>query len=326
MKKVVCIGEMLIDFVPETNGLPLAEVPGFRKAAGGAPANVAAAVARLGGGARFIGKVGADPFGEFLRAELERTGAEAAMIASEEARTALAFVSLRADGERDFLFYRQPSADMLLRPEDIREEWLADAAIIHFGSVSLIEEPSRSATLSAVQRVGDGSDAIVSYDPNVRLALWPDQETAKRSILEQMPLAHLVKVSEEEVEFLLGTEDIAAGARQLLAMGPLVVIVTLGAEGCVVYTNNKEIRVAAPKVEAVDTTGAGDGFVGGLLYELAGRDLTANGLAEAMSNEKVVHEAAGFACRVGALTTTKRGAIPALPTKAEVEAFEGSND
>jgi fructokinase len=149
---VVCLGELLIDFVPEENGQPLADVGLFRKAAGGAPANVAAAVAKLGGASRFIGKVGRDPFGVYLKRTLEETGVEAAVLDSDEAKTGLAFVSLRQDGERDFLFFRDPAADMLLRAEEIAEAWLADAAIFHFGSVSLIAEPCRTATLDAARR------------------------------------------------------------------------------------------------------------------------------------------------------------------------------
>jgi fructokinase len=138
---VVCLGELLIDFVPEENGLALADVGVFRKAAGGAPANVAAAVAKLGGSSRFIGKIGNDPFGAFLKRTLAEAGVDAAVVETSEAKTGLAFVSLRQDGERDFLFFRDPSADMLLRADEIKDAWLADAAIFHFGSVSLISEP-----------------------------------------------------------------------------------------------------------------------------------------------------------------------------------------
>ncbi|MBP1990905.1 PfkB family carbohydrate kinase [Paenibacillus eucommiae] len=314
-KCVVCLGELLIDFVPEENGLALSEVSSFRKAAGGAPANVAAAVAKLGGKSRFIGKIGRDPFGTFLKQTLEEVGVETAVIESDEAKTGLAFVSLRKDGERDFLFFRDPAADMLLRADEIEAAWLSDAAIFHFGSVSLISEPCRSATLEAA-RQARALGALVSYDPNVRLALWPSADAARQEILQQLPLADVVKVSEEEVDFLLGT-DPTTGAQQLLEHGPKVVIITLGAQGCRVVTARQDTVVRGRPAEAVDTTGAGDGFVGGMLFQLASLGVTPATIADALSEAGATERVFAFANRVGAITTTRRGAIPALPTFAE---------
>jgi fructokinase len=313
---VVCLGELLIDFVPEENGQPLADVGLFRKAAGGAPANVAAAVAKLGGASRFIGKVGRDPFGVYLKRTLEETGVEAAVLDSDEAKTGLAFVSLRQDGERDFLFFRDPAADMLLRAEEIAEAWLADAAIFHFGSVSLIAEPCRTATLDAARRA-KALGALVSYDPNVRLALWPSADAARQAILQQLPLADVVKVSEEEIDFLLGT-DLTTGEQLLLEQGPSVIVVTLGAQGCRVITARQDLLVSGWPVAAVDTTGAGDGFVGGMLYQLALLGVTPATVADALGDAETAQRVFAFANRVGAITTTRRGAIPALPTLAEV--------
>jgi fructokinase len=315
---IVCLGELLIDFVPETNGQPLSEVVSFRKAAGGAPANVAAAVAKLGGRSRFIGKVGRDPFGEFLRGTLTSCGVEAALAETEKARTGLAFVSLKEDGERDFLFYREPAADMLLEAEEIQPAWLQDAAVYHYGSVSLIAEPCRTATLTAAQTARENG-AIVSYDPNIRLPLWGDAERARREILAALPLAQLVKVSEEEVAFLCGTDDLAAGARELLAHGPSVVVVTLGSAGCRVFTAAAEQAVPGFAVDSVDATGAGDGFVGGLLYQLARRNLAAADLAAALCGTSTAVDVLRFANAVGALATTRRGAIASLPTREQVE-------
>ncbi len=317
MNKVVCLGELLIDFVPEANGLPLADVPSFKKAAGGAPANVAAAVAKLGGSSRFIGKVGADAFGDFLRGSLEEAGVEPALVADKDTRTGLAFVSLRADGERDFLFYRSPAADMLLSPDDVQAEWLEDAAVFHYGSVSLIAEPCRSATIDAAQRARK-LGAIVTYDPNVRLALWPSAEEARKEITAQLKLAHLVKISEDELDFLFGTsQDLAAGAGRVLDEGPEAVLVTLGAKGAVVYTRTATYATNAPSVTPIDTTGAGDGFVGGLLYYLASTRTQPHELAARLADPSYAEAAVQFACCVGALATTKRGAIPAMPTLAE---------
>lgn len=316
-KTVVCLGELLIDFVPQSNGQPLSEVDTFHRAAGGAPANVAAAVAKLGGKSRFIGKVGRDPFGDYLRAALVEAGVEPALTATDEARTGLAFVSLKADGERDFVFYRSPAADTLLRKEDVAEEWLRDAAVFHFGSVSLIAEPCRTATLDAARRAR-AHGAIVSYDPNVRLPLWTNVDFARRTILDQLPFVDVVKVSEEEVGFLYDGADLEGGARIMLGLGPRCVVATLGAAGCRIFTQESDIAVPGVAVKSVDTTGAGDGFVGGLLWKLAETGVGAADLEAALADSAFAVETFRFANAVGALATTKRGAIPALPTQSEV--------
>jgi len=243
--------------------------------------------------ARFIGKVGQDPFGDYL------------------------VLSLRADGERDFLFFRAPAADMLLHADEIEAQWLEDAAVYHFGSVSLIAEPCRSATLDAVRRARE-LGALVSYDPNVRLALWPGAEAARAEILAQLPLADVVKVSEEEIEFLLGV-DATTGAQQLLQRGPKVIVITLGAEGCRVVTARQDVVVPGQPAVAVDTTGAGDSFVGGMLYQLAALGATPANIVDALGEAGVIERVFAFANRVGAVTITRRGAIPALPTLAEVQ-------
>lgn len=321
-RTVVCLGELLIDFVPESNGQPLAQVETFRKAAGGAPANVAAAVAKLGGDSRFIGKVGRDAFGEYLQAALEEAGVEPALVQTDEARTGLAFVSLREDGERDFMFYRDPAADMLLRKEEIGDDMLSDGAVFHFGSVSLIAEPCRTATLHAARRAR-AHGALISYDPNVRLPLWTNADFARRVIVDQLPLSDLVKVSEDEIAFLFHGAGIEEGARLMLDLGPRCIVATLGAAGCRVFTKTSDITVPGVPVEPVDTTGAGDSFVGGLLCRLAEAGITADKLGEAMAEESFVQDVCSFANAVGALTTSKRGAIPALPTRSEALAKLG---
>lgn len=314
---IVSLGELLIDFVPEVNGQPLADVTSFQRAAGGAPANVAAAVAKLGGDARFIGKIGRDPFGDFLVRTLDEVGVHTAVVQTDEAKTGLAFVSLRADGERDFLFFRDPAADMLLRADEVQAQWLEDAAVYHFGSVSLIAEPCRTATLDAARRARDFG-ALVSYDPNVRLALWPSADAARAEILAQLPLADVVKVSEEEVEFLLGV-DATTGAQQLLQRGPKVIIITLGPGGCRVVTARQDVVIPGTPVAAVDTTGAGDSFVGGMLYQLVALGATPATIVDVLAETGAAERVFAFANRVGAITTTRRGAIPALPTLAEVQ-------
>lgn len=324
--KIVCMGELLIDFVPETNGLPLSSVAQFQRAAGGAPGNVAAAIARLGGGARMIGKVGQDAFGDFLIHTLKKAGVDVAdsILQTTEAKTGLAFVSLRADGERDFMFYRAPGADMLIRAEEIQDAWLQDAAIFHFGSLSLVDAPCRAATDTAIAKAKPFG-AVISFDPNVRLPLWPSATEVRSAIMSRMHVADLVKVSAEEVEFLTGESDVAEGVGQLLKLGPHAIVVTLGADGCTFYTKQTSIHVPGFSVNAVDTTGAGDGFVGGFLYQLVkSRTYSSNTFQQQLQDIEAIKPMLHFANGVGAVVTTKRGAIPAMPTLHEIEQFLSS--
>jgi len=182
MPAVISHGEMLIDFVSTVNGVSLIEAPSFLKAPGGAPANVAVGLARLGVSAGFLGQVGDDAFGHFLAQTLRENNVDvSALRFSREARTMLAFVSLRVDGERDFMFYRQPSADVLYRPEDVDETYVRSAKVFHFGTISLILEPARSATLHAV-KIAREAGLTISFDPNLRLNLWPDAKAARKSV------------------------------------------------------------------------------------------------------------------------------------------------
>lgn len=313
MLDVIACGEMLIDFVSTVSGVTLVEVPAFQKAAGGAPANVAVGVARLGYRAGFMGQVGDDEFGHFLADTLRAGGVDTGGLRfSSEARTALAFVSLRADGEREFMFYRHPSADMLWRPEDVDAAFAAQTRIFHYGSISLIGEPSRGATLAALEHARGGG-ALISYDPNLRPALWPNSDAARAGILAGWGHAELIKVSEEELVFLSGEPGLARGARALWHDRLRLLVVTRGPEGCAYFTPDGEGAGPGFCVEPVDTTGAGDAFVAGLLAGLLDHDLRLD--PPALAHALRLGNAAG------ALTTTKRGAIPALPTRAEVEAL-----
>ncbi|GKE39135.1 probable fructokinase-5, partial [Tanacetum coccineum] len=199
---IVCFGEMLIDFVPNESGVSLAEAQGFIKAPGGAPANVACAVSKLGGSAAFVGKVGKDEFGYMLADILKQNGVNAdGLLFDEHARTALAFVTLKNDGEREFMFYRNPSADMLLKESELKMELITKAKIFHYGSISLITEPCRSAHMEAM-KAAKQAGVLLSYDPNVRLPLWPSAEAAREGINSIWKEADFIKVSDDEVEFL----------------------------------------------------------------------------------------------------------------------------
>jgi fructokinase len=305
---VVSFGELLIDFVALEHGVSVGDASGFQKAPGGAPANVAVAVARLGHEVAFMGQVGDDPFGHHLSDVLAAEGIDLrGLCFSSEARTALAFVSLTAEGERSFVFYRHPSADMLMRTEDVVLDVLADAKIFHFGSITMIGEPSRSATLRAVQEARSRG-MLISYDPNLRLALWPSAEATREGMLAGFEYAHIVKVSDEEVEFLTGGHDISS-----LWRGDVKVIaVTQGGRGATIYTRQQSVHVPGFSVRTLDTTGAGDGFVAGMLV----------GILEHWDDyPEHLAEIGRFANAVGALATTQLGAIPALPSRAAVDQF-----
>ncbi len=316
---VICLGEALIDFVALQSGVSLIEAQDFHKAAGGAPANVAVGLARLGARPAFIGKVGDEPFGQFLKKTLDDNGVDTTgMVLDPNARTGLAFVSLTETGERDFVFFRNPSADMTFRPDELAEELIPRAHILHYGSISLIDEPARTTTLRAIELAREAG-ALLSYDPNLRLNLWPSLERACEGLREGLAYADVLKVSEEELYLLTGIDDREQAAWELLDQGIQLVAVTMGAEGCDCFIPHAQVRIHGHHVEAVDTTGAGDGFVAGMLAGIlpAWRQGRRPGDLECEELDPICT----YANAVGALTTTVRGAIPALPTADQVEAF-----
>jgi fructokinase len=311
MADVICLGELLIDFVPTVTPTTLIEAPAFRKAPGGAPANVAVGLARLGVSCAFMGKVGDDPFGHFLAETLAAAGVDVGTLRfTTQARTALAFVSLRADGDREFMFYRHPSADMLLEPGEIDTAALGAARVLHYGSISLISEPSRSATLHAIA-VAKQAGCLISCDPNLRLPLWPDPASARAGMRQAIANAQLVKISDSELRFLTDSDDAATARAQLWADDTLLMLITDGPEGCRYLTAASTGRVPGFRVDAIDTTGAGDGFVAGILQGLV-RDRTI------VHDETRLRALCRFANAVAALATTQRGAIPAMPTPDQV--------
>ena len=314
MADAICLGELLIDFVPTITGSGLTDAPAFVKAPGGAPGNVAVGLARLGASSAFMGKVGDDAFGHFLAATLAEAGVDVGpLLFSKEARTALAFVSLRADGEREFMFYRHPSADMLFAPHEVDVESIRRAKLLHFGSISLIGEPSRGATLRAVDAACDAG-ALISYDPNLRLPLWPDANAAREGMLLGLKKAHIVKLSDDESAFLTGIGDLDAARKALWHDELKLMVVTRGRAGCVYFTPEFSGEAASFTVEAVDATGAGDGFVAGLLQGVLADPATLQDAAR-------LRALCRFANAVGALATTERGAIPALPGRERVVDF-----
>ncbi|CAI9092133.1 OLC1v1027306C1 [Oldenlandia corymbosa var. corymbosa] len=312
---VVCFGELLIDFVPTVSGVSLAEAPAFKKAPGGAPANVAVCIARLGGSSAFVGKVGDDEFGHMLANVLNENKVDvSAMRFDPSARTALAFVTLRADGEREFMFYRHPSADILLQESELDIGTIKKSTIFHYGSISLIEEPCRSTQLAAMA-IAKKAGSLLSYDPNLRLALWPSADAARKGIMSIWDQADIIKISEEEITFLTGGDDPYDDdvvLKKLFHPNLSLLLVSEGSDGCRYYTKQFKGRVSGLQVKSIDTTGAGDAFVGGLLNKMASQP-------DLYRDEKGLREALYFANACGALTVTKNGAIPALPTMEEIK-------
>ncbi|MFN8483328.1 MAG: PfkB family carbohydrate kinase [Anaerolineae bacterium] len=314
MPTVVCHGELLIDFVPTVSGVDLIEAPAFKKAAGGGVANVSVGLARLGVSSGFMGQVGDDPFGHFLAQTLAEAGVDTATLCfSAEARTMLAFVALKADGERDFIFYRNPSADMLYRPEQVAQDYVRDATLLHVSSISTISEPARAATMLAIE-TARAAGRLVSFDPNLRLNLWPSADAARAGILRLWPLAHIIKAGDEELHFLTGEADYHKAAERLWHPELKILLVTHGREGSTYITPTFSGSVPGFPVPSVDTTGAGDGFMAAALKGLLER-------ADAYADPSAMAEICRFANAVGAITTLERGGIPALPTVAQVEAF-----
>jgi len=321
MGKLFSIGEVLIDFIPLQKGVALKDVFSFERAPGGAPANVAAAVAKYGQKAAMISKLGNDAFGDFLVEQLVEAGVEMDKVyRTGEANTALAFVSLKENGERDFSFYRNPSADLLLSEEEIEPAWFQAGDILHFCSVDLVESPMKQAHKKAITVVS-AAHGLVSFDPNVRLPLWEDPEDCRKAILEFLPTADIVKVSDEELNFITGIKEESDAIQSLFVGNVKAVIYTKGAAGADLFLKDEKIESRGYSVKPVDTTGAGDAFMGGFLYQLL--ELKANpvNLEEVLRGNQT--EILQFANASGALTTTGKGAISALPTKGEVEELIG---
>lgn len=308
---VICLGEALIDFIPLDQ-----ENMQFLKSPGGAPANVAVGVARLGAKSSFIGKVGDDVLGNFLKQTLEDYNVQTnAMFLSKEVRTGLVFVTLGEDGEREFSFYIEKSADRFLTSEEIPTSLFDEHNVFHFGSISLIDDPAESATKKALQLAKE-KELVVSYDPNLRPMLWKNLEVAKQKITSMLSEADVVKLSEVELEFITGETDIQLGVEKLAHYNIPLLFITLGKEGVHAFFQGESIFVAARKVESVDTTGAGDAFVSGLLYQFSERDKKVTDYTV-----EDIKEISSFASVSGALAVSQKGAMTALPTLEQVKEF-----
>lgn len=308
MVDVVTMGELLIDMVSTQKNVSLFDAPAFEPKAGGAPANVAVGVQRLGKPAAFIGKVGRDDFGRGLRRTLEAEGLETRGLLDDDHLTTLAIVSLSDKGDPAFAFFQ--GAHTYLKPEELDADLIRTARIYHFGSVSLTAEPVRSATLEGL-RIAKEAGVLVSYDINWRPMLWPDKNPA----LAMQPLSQvdIIKMNEGELQLVTGEADPMKGLQKLDVPAPLVVI-TLGEKGCIYRSGGPKGKIGSqsvpPVTNVVDATGAGDAFMAATLSGLRWPP-----------DEAFLSKLFRRACQAGALTTTRRGAIPSLPRADELEAL-----
>jgi fructokinase len=294
---VYSIGEALIDFLPEGGG--------FIPSVGGAPCNVASCVAKLDGKSYLISKVGDDLFGNKIIRELKEVGVGVEYVGKTDcANTALAFVSLAKDGEREFSFYRNPSADMFLEKKDIAGINFTSEDILHFCSVDLIDMPVRYATEAAIEKCRRAG-ALVSFDPNVRKNLWKNQNEYRSVISEFLPKADIIKLAADECDFIFGSKDAEFAASKLLGTAKIVIITT-GAKGSSAYTKDGIINQTPYKIKCVDTTGAGDTYIGAFL-----RYFRTDGIKAAMNK----------ASAASAIVCSKKGVLPSLPDEHELDTF-----
>ena len=316
---VVAIGEILIDFTFQgynSDGQKL-----FAQNAGGAPANVLVAIQRLGGKTAFIGKVGNDMHGLFLKQTLEGDKVSVdSLIIDNKYFTTMAFVSLSEGGERSFSFARKPGADTKILQSEINIDLLKQTKIFHAGSLSLTDEPSRSSTFFAVKSA-KLNGAIISYDPNYRESLWRSEKIAKKHMRSLIPFVDLMKISDEETELLTGFSDIKKAAKYLYDSGVKIVVVTLGKNGAYFLCKDGGNFVNPYSCRVVDTTGAGDAFWGGFLYKISKSDKD----IEILEKEELI-EFAKFGNAVASLCVSKKGAIPAIPYSSDVKNLLTSNE
>jgi sugar/nucleoside kinase (ribokinase family) len=318
---VVCLGEMLIDMFPSESGVHLADVQSFQPKPGGAPANVAVGLARLGRQSAFIGKVGDDAFGRHLGRILAGEGVETRGLRFDSsARTTLAFIAKPDADTAEFLFYRNPGADTRLRVSELDREVLGHSKILHFGSLSLVEEPIRAAAKEAVDIVKD-SGGKISLDVNYRPSLWGSAESAYREVMSIVPKINMLKVNEEELALLSNLDDLEAGSKKLIELGPEVVVVTLGPGGSYFRTADRCGNIPGFQVKTVDATGCGDAFIAGVLTKLIEVEREGQGWRDADWGSIL-----RFGNGVGALTARTLGVIPALPNKQEVADFLTKNE
>lgn len=312
MKKVFCIGELLIDFVAEKQGNDLSKATEFTKKAGGAPANVACAIAKLGGKGIFMGCVGNDPFGTFLLEVLKKEGVDISLAQQSETFTTLAFVSLAEDGERDFVFCRGADRELEYNPS-LRK--ILHGNILHLGAATALLGGSLEKAYGKYLFDGLTKEMFISFDPNFRGDLWKDDEdTFIKKCTPFIEKSHLCKFSLEEAQLLSGKTDVHEACDFLHDVGTKIITVTLGKDGTLLSANGTKKIIPSIEVSPVDTTGAGDAFIGCLLYQISGL----GNFDPVFEDFALLENMVSKANRAGAITTTNYGAIIALPTKEQI--------
>ena len=314
MKKydVTALGELLIDFTE--NGKSSQGNPLFEANPGGAPCNVLAMLAKLGHKTAFIGKVGNDFFGEQLRTAIKEAGIDdTGLCTDEKIHTTLAMVHTYPDGDRDFSFYRNPGADMMLNKAEIREDILKDTKIFHFGTLSITHEGVREATKAAIH-IAEEAGAVISFDPNLRPPLWESLDEAREQVLYGLGHCQILKISDNEIQWLTGEEDYTAGVNWILERYQIpLILVSMGKEGSRAYYNEMMVEVKPFLQEnTIETTGAGDTFCGCVLHYVCEHGI--NGLKEENLAEMLT-----FANAAASIITTRKGALRVMPEEKEIK-------
>jgi fructokinase len=316
--EIITFGEALIDFCPEAPGENMVSTGKTLLSASGAPAIVAAALAKLGTPVGFIGRAGADFFGYHIRQVLDELKVDtSAMQFDSNANTGLAFVNWDEGGNAAYLFYRNPSADTRLQAREIDPAYLQQARVLHFGSLLLATEPSAEATRFVLE-VARKAGLVLSYDLNLRLMGWPDKATALKGVTYPLQFANIVKLNRSELDFVTGEADPVKGSEKLWQENFDLLVVTLDQDGCYYRTAETSGYMPGFKVEAIDTIGAGDGFMAGLLDQLRRGNYN-------FKDEALVRQACLHGNAVGALVVTRSGAIPAMPSVEEVNELLNGN-
>lgn len=314
---VVALGELLIDLTQ--NGYSGQGNPLLEANPGGAPCNVLALLTKLGHSTAFIGKVGKDGFGDQLENALTETGiSTAGLLRDDQVHTTLAVVHTLAGGDRDFSFYRNPGADMCLHTQEINRELIRQAKIFHFGTLSMTDEPVRSATYAAIAEA-EAHGVLRSFDPNLRPPLWRTLDEAKEQVLYGMAHCDILKISDNEIQWLTQQEDFDAGVRWIRQRFPNIrlLLLSMGKDGSRGYSGDAMAEVKGFSVSAIETTGAGDTFFGGILHHVLAwglRDYTRQELEEMLT----------FANAAAALVTTRKGALRVMPSLAEIQALRNA--
>lgn len=318
---LIAIGEALIDFTPLQQDKPLKDVTSFTRNCGGAPINIAAAVAKLGGKSKVLTQLGADSFGDFIVETLAQCKVDTSAIKrTSQYPTGLAFVSLSANGNRDFTFYRNPSADLYLSARDITPQIMDGCGILHFCSVDLVDAPMKEAHRKAI-KLAKAQGAIISFDPNVRLPLWNSEKACRNAILEFATYADILKLSDDELPFITGNHDITKVASYF--PNAKLILYTCGAKGSKLISPNGVYHQDPVSVAAIDTTGAGDAFTASFLYQLLRDHVTLQDISQ-LHKEKL-QAYLQFSNAYAANSTLKHGAVNAMATLEEIQTFIKTN-